>query len=69
MRNVLLCLLLAGCAQTYSHPTKSEADLQRDSYECERDTAAVQNMFRANDMYRRCMAVKGWRDDTPWYAR
>jgi hypothetical protein len=32
---LLLPLVLGGCAVTYTHPTKSSYDLERDRKECE----------------------------------
>lgn len=57
---LLLCPALAGCT-TWVHPTKTEADFERDAYECERDAAAVQDPIRLSLMRDRCMRVKGWR--------
>jgi PBP1b-binding outer membrane lipoprotein LpoB len=32
---LLILFLLAGCAITYTHPTKSAKDFERDERECE----------------------------------
>jgi len=61
-----LALTLAGCATVYQHPTKGERELQVDAYECERDAAPVQNMIRAQAMFDRCLAARGWTPDRPF---
>lgn len=53
--------LLAGCTTTVTHPTKRTAEFNADSYECDKDTAAVQNHTRMVEMHRACMLNKGWR--------
>lgn len=62
--NKFLCLaaslILAGCA-TWSHPTKGEAGFEADTYECDKDTAAVQDNLRRAVMHERCMKQKGWK--------
>lgn len=55
----LFVLLLAGCV-TYDKPGSTEADYNRDMYECEKDVAPVQDAARRLPMIRRCMTVKGW---------
>lgn len=52
---------ISGCQTIWVHPNKSGSEYQGEAYQCERDTAAVQNIERANDMWNRCMRVKGWR--------
>lgn len=43
----LFLFLLGGCAATYTHPTKSTADFERDRRECEelaRKTLVAKNL-------------------------
>lgn len=63
IRIVITCLLLAGCSTNYIQAGKSEADFNRDLYECERDAAPVQNALQRERMMDRCLQVKGWRPD------
>ena len=65
-------LVVAACAQPETQWVKSgatQADFQRDAYECERDTRAVAYTFtpgvimpaiEAQAFATRCMAAKGW---------
>ena len=57
---VLLLFLLPSCA-TWVHPTKTEADFDRDGYECEVDAAPLRDGWGRVAMWQRCMHVKGWR--------
>lgn len=57
---VLALLLVVGCQTNVTHPTKNAADFQRDSYECDKDVAAVQDRIRMVTMHRACMRQKGW---------
>lgn len=44
---LLVLFLLAGCAATYTHPTKSTGDFERDQKECEqlaRKTLVAKNI-------------------------
>lgn len=66
---LVLMVLLAGCLPRYevrpryeARPDRTQADLERELYECERDAAPIPNRFEALDMERRCMRVKGWRE-------
>lgn len=61
MRLILLCVFLAGCSTTMSHPTKSTDQFYRDEYECQRDSAMVKDSAEGFDLYWRCMRSKGWR--------
>ena len=69
----MLVLALCGCADTgYSYVWKkrgaTDADLQRDGYECERDVRAAAGSFsggvfgagEAQAFGQRCMQAKGW---------
>lgn len=56
-----VALGLAGCT-TWTQPLKTEADFNRDMYDCQRDAAPVQESFRASQMRSACMRVKGWRE-------
>jgi hypothetical protein len=64
MRRALpLLLALAGCQTVWvpAEPgTKTQADFQKDAYECERDAAVVRDGFQAAGMRDRCMRVHGW---------
>lgn len=58
---IIAALLLAGCA-TWSHPTKKGQEaLDADSYECQKDSAAVQDGLRRAIMEERCLKLKGWK--------
>lgn len=63
MRYLILMVIMAlsACAPTVVHPTKGPAGFSADSYECDKDTAAVQNHIRMVEMHRACMLNKGWR--------
>jgi len=61
MTRYLIILLLAGCTTTFVHPTKTNAEYQRDIYECERDAAPAQEPGRVRHLVISCMGVKGWR--------
>lgn len=58
----LVVLMLAGCA-SYTHPSKSAADLKTDQYECQRDAlqagAGGLLYFAMTDA---CMEARGWSD-------
>lgn len=56
---LLVCLFLSGCI-TYTHPNKSDAEFQRDQYECMRDAAAVRDDMYALHMRITCMKSKGY---------
>jgi len=73
MRNlfviVITAALVAGCADTILvHPTKNNADFQRDLYECETianqrvsDMGYSGNVFMVKDETEKCMKIKyGW---------
>ena len=66
-------ILLAGCAyeRTYSHPTKSQAELQQDEYECTKDAynagglgpyvaGGGQGRGLNIPLLNQCMAAKGY---------
>lgn len=64
MKHIILftaAILITGCAPIVTHPTKGNAQFHADSYECDKDTAAVQNHVRMVEMHRACMRNKGWR--------
>lgn len=57
----LVVVLLSGCTTQYAHPTKSDAEFQRDVYECERDAApAARQPIVYERMLDRCLEIKGW---------
>jgi len=56
-----LACTLSGCA-TWAHPAKGPKAFEADAYECQRDGAAIQDPWRAQSLYRRCMNLKGWRE-------
>lgn len=62
IRALLVAALLSGCAPVWVHPTKTAAHWEQDAYECERDAAAVVDPYRSLEMRKRCMRVKGWRE-------
>jgi hypothetical protein len=53
-------LLLAGCATTWTQAGKSELEVKRDLYECEKDAAPIRSPIRAEAMIERCMELKGY---------
>ena len=59
----LLVFLLAGCASTYEHPTKSAADFDREWYECEARFAELvsRDPLYGAYMRERCIKAKGWK--------
>ena len=71
---VALLVIVTACAKdppTWDRPGGTQADLNRDTYECERDSyiagGGVQyigfGMVRSTpnpDLYKRCMAARGW---------
>lgn len=64
MKHIILiaaAILITGCAPTVTHPSKGDREFSADSYECDKDTAAVQNHVRMVEMHRACMRMKGWR--------
>lgn len=67
---VLAASLLGGCADdVYYKEGATQADFQRDSYECERDArmsaasfgGGIAGAMEARNFYRRCMGVRGYR--------
>ena len=68
MKLLVLVLLLSGCAAaTWTHPTKSEAELRSDTYECDRDAVAyvdakgaTGNIFMIAGRKHECMTLRGW---------
>ena len=73
---VLLLLGLSGCAQTvWIKPGAAQADLNRDSYACEKDTRqsgpfgpGLIGIMGRKDFYGKCMVAHGWIART-WTAR
>lgn len=65
----IVCLALAGCTTyRWAKPGATEADLQRDSYECERDVrqsgyygGGLLGALNAEGFGERCMMAHGWR--------
>ena len=58
---IILAVLLVGCA-TWSHPYKDAAAFEMDLYTCQVQAGPVQDPWRAQDLQRRCMKLKGWRE-------
>jgi hypothetical protein len=56
----ILAVLLVGCA-TWSHPYKDASAFEMDLYTCQVQAGPVQDPWRAQEMQRRCMQLKGWR--------
>ena len=77
MKIILLApaMMLAGCITppTYYHPTKSQSDFERDSYDCEMDArqratyaGSPGNPILIPDYYRDCMTRKhGYTEGKP----
>lgn len=65
---IALLPFLSGC-QSICWPTctvtnpNPNANFEKDSYECDKDVAAVQNHVRMVEMHRACMRQKGWRPE------
>lgn len=65
---VWLIASLAGCAQTqWTHPTKTQADFNRDKFECENEAAAYArdwgvggNPMTIGRRTKECMASRGY---------
>lgn len=60
---LLVALLLAGCAQSFSHPSKSDDEFKRDSYECEREAIGIRDGDQWRRMTRMCMELRGWKKE------
>lgn len=56
-------LMLTGCAVSFSHPTKTDAEFKQDSYDCEKDAAPVRDGDQWRRMTRLCMETKGWKKE------
>jgi uncharacterized lipoprotein YmbA len=69
MRAAICALLLAGCATTYQHETKSPQEFQVDAFECQRIAHATirgpdfADELNRNALVDRCMQAKGWRPE------
>lgn len=67
-RLLSVALLLAGCAGPWARPGASQADLSRDSAECDYDAAkatasaasAVDAGWNAGQLHTQCMKLRGW---------
>lgn len=65
---LIVLVASSGCVSTanWTKPNATPADLERDSYECERDARQAQppnNPFGPalrKEMFERCMKVRGW---------
>lgn len=55
-----IAVLTTGCA-TWTHPYKGAPAFERDAYECQREAAAVQDPYRALEMQKACLRLRGWR--------
>lgn len=62
MRYLLVLAMLAGCAtpEIWVKPSGTDAQLERDVYDCERDAAPVRDRWHAEGMINRCLRLKGW---------
>ena len=64
----LILLGLSGCAQTiWDKPGATQADFNRDSYACEKDTrqsgyfgGGLGGALRMKEFYGKCMVAHGW---------
>lgn len=61
MKVLILLLFLGGCASTITHQWKGTKEYNQDSYECEKDTAAIQDALYQRYVWDKCMAQKGWK--------
>lgn len=57
---LLIALAAAGCGTNYQHPTKDQAEFQRDLYDCERDAAPQVDPIYRRRMMDRCLRLRGW---------
>jgi hypothetical protein len=66
---IILCAgLLTACAKTWDKPGATEAEFNRDSYECQRDARMAHGSFGgglAGQFYmmgfaEQCMGARGW---------
>jgi hypothetical protein len=60
MKAIAIALLLAGCLGNWVKPGGTNEQFQRDMYDCKRDSAAVEDVFRRISMEDQCMRSKGW---------
>lgn len=58
---MILAAALAGCGTTWTQPGRTDADWERDFYECQRDASAQADAGESTAMRQRCMRLKGWR--------
>ena len=66
--SILALFFMVGCATTFTHPTKTQADFEQDKYECERiavqyaaDMGAEGNPLIISEQMSRCLQLKyGW---------
>ena len=73
--SIIVFLLCVGCGHHYTHPTKSEAEINRDYLECDyeaelaivaiplsRDgiSSGIQKGFNKAMLIRKCMKLKGY---------
>lgn len=56
----LLCLLLAGCASTWVHPSAGTAEFQMDSGQCQAQAYSAPPGTVKQLIYESCMQGKGW---------
>jgi hypothetical protein len=65
---IAIALLLIGCAQyRWTHPSFTEANWRRDTYECERDMrqsayfgGGIVGQINATDFQERCLQARGY---------
>lgn len=69
---VVALVFCASCATTYHHPEKTEAQFQKDLYECETianqrtaDKGYAGNPFIVQDEIKKCMTIKYGYTTTP----
>ena len=65
MYRIILLLTLSGCATTYYHDTKTEAEYNRDLYECQKvaeqraaNMGNAGNVFMQAGFERECMTME-----------
>lgn len=56
-----LAVLLSACSTHYVKPGGSPESFERDYYECQKESAALQNAVVRERMEDRCLRLKGWR--------
>jgi len=61
---IFLSLGLSGCTTIYYKSGTTQAEFDKDSYECRQQAysaiSPLDNMFLTQDMYNECMKVRGY---------